>query len=64
MPAFIKNTDGSIIVRIYYKDLSTEAIEEIDKGLGEFDRGILYDHIIEEFGVATIDIPAPDKEVI
>jgi len=37
-----------------------EAVTEIDECLAEYGRGMLYDHIIEEFAMAAIDINAPD----
>jgi len=60
MPIVDKNPDGSLTVRIFYADLSVEAVTEIDECLAEYGRGMLYDHIIEEFAMAAIDINAPD----
>jgi len=63
MPIVDKNPDGSLTVRIFYADLSVEAVTEIDECLAEYGRGMLYDHIIEEFAMAAIDINAPERKL-
>ena len=63
MPNILKSSDGSVAVRLYMHDLTMEAVEEIDAELTTMGLGILYDHIIEEFGIADIEIIANQEEL-
>jgi hypothetical protein len=63
MPVVDKNPDGSLSVRIFYKDLSMEAITEIDACLAEYGQGMLYDHIVEEFAISVVDVAKPEPVV-
>lgn len=64
MPVVDKNPDGSIAVRLFYEDLSIEAVTEIDACLAEHGCGILYDHILEEFAMVVINVDIPPNPVM
>lgn len=59
MPSITMEPDGSISIYVYYTDLSTKAINEIDEVLTEMGHGILYDHIVEEFRIGDVTINRP-----